>query len=81
MKAKLTFDLDNPDDMYSYKVHNKAMDMASALFEITHNLRRKVENKIDISQTELTNDEVIDYIFNELNQILIDENINTDEFN
>ncbi len=39
MKAILEFDLDNPDDLQSYKLCNNAANMHSCLFDFDQNLR------------------------------------------
>jgi hypothetical protein len=39
MKAILEFDLDNPDDLESYTLCNKAFNMYSCLHEFDHKLR------------------------------------------
>ena len=38
MKAILEFDLDNPDDMTSYKLCNNAQDMNLFIYELGQNL-------------------------------------------
>ena len=50
MKAVIEFDLDNHDDKMAYKRANSSLDMAVVLWEITHNLRRKLENDSDIDK-------------------------------
>lgn len=50
MKAIIEFDLDNHEDKMAYKRANSSLDMAVVLWEITHNLRRKLENDSDIDK-------------------------------
>ena len=47
MKAQLTFDLDNLDDELRYYQCIRSEDMALALWDIAHNLRKKVEWEIE----------------------------------
>ena len=42
MKAKLEFDLDNPEEKKEHFRCIKSLDMACALFEIANNLRKKM---------------------------------------
>jgi hypothetical protein len=58
----------------------KSLDMASALFEITRNLRKKIENRFE--DIDNTNNDVFDGIhkvFDEIYNILEDNNIDIDE--
>ena len=50
MKAIIEFDLDNQEDKMAYKRANSSLDMTLVLWEITHNLRRKLENDSDIDK-------------------------------
>lgn len=62
MKAILEFDLDNPDDAMSHKRCVKSLDMAIALFEITHNCHRHT-SELEVFKTrmyEVLNDNNID---------------------
>ena len=43
MKAKLIFDLDNPDDRMAHMRATKSLDMAVVLFEIQTNLKKRCE--------------------------------------
>ncbi len=45
MKAVLEFDIDDPFDRLSHMAAIKALDMASALFELLHNHRDEVVRK------------------------------------
>lgn len=44
MKARLTFDLNDPEDAMAHKRCVKATDMAIALFDIQNNAWRHVED-------------------------------------
>ena len=60
MKAKLEFDL--PEEQTEFNLAASASDYYIALFEITHNLRRKVESIHD----QYNKEETIDFIFSEI---------------
>lgn len=65
MKAKLTFDLNDPDDKMSHLRCIKSTDMALALFEIVYNLKRDTEDGEDI--------------FDRISDILAQNNVEIDE--
>lgn len=50
MKAIIEFDLDNHEDKKSYKRANASLDMALVLWEIRHNLRKKLEDAKDVDK-------------------------------
>ena len=80
MKATLSYNLNDPDDRMAHLRAVKSLDMASALFDITRNLKRKIENRFE--NTDNTNNDVFDGIhevFDEIYGILEDNNIDIDE--
>jgi hypothetical protein len=80
MKAKLQYDLNDFDDRMSHLRAVKSMDMASALFDITRNLKKKIENRYeDIDNTNNDVFDGIDAVFYEIYEILESHNINIDE--
>jgi len=80
MKATLSYNLNDPDDRMSHLRAVKSMDMASALFDITRNLRKKIQNRYeDIDNTNNDVFDGIDAVFDEIYNILEDNNIDIDE--
>ena len=80
MKAKLIYNLNNPDDRMAHLRAIKSMDMASALFEITTNLKKRIENRFE--NIDNTNNDVfdgIDAVFEEIYNIIKDNDIDIDE--
>jgi hypothetical protein len=80
MKATLSYNLNDPDDRMAHLRAVKSLDMASALFDITRNLRNKIENRFE--NVDNTNNDVFDGIeevFNEIYNILSDNNLDIDE--
>lgn len=75
MKAKLIFDLNDHDDRLNYMQCIKGRDMSFALFEITHNLKKKCERVVD----DMDGLDALDYIFDEIFKELDRNNINIDE--
>jgi hypothetical protein len=80
MKATLSYNLNDPDDRMSHLRAVKSLDMASALFEITRNLKKKIEHRYeDIDNTNNDVFDGIDAVFDEIYDILEDNNIDIDE--
>jgi hypothetical protein len=61
------------DDIEALRIL-KSLDMASALWDIQHNLRKRCEWAIE----GIGADEFLDKIFDELNDILIEHDIDSD---
>ena len=69
MKTKLTFEFDNTEeDAQLIKFIQYHTEIRSALFQITHNLRKSTENFIDSKIVEPTNEEVLDFVMNFINE-------------
>jgi len=80
MKATLSYNLNDPDDRMAHLRAVKSLDMASALFDITRNLRKKIQNRYeDIDNTHNDVFDGIDAVFDEIYEILEDNNIDIDE--
>lgn len=73
MKAKLLYKL--PEDSKAFLCAAKSTDMAMALWEITANLRKRTEWRFEDRDAE----EVIDYIFQSIHEIINSNNIDIDE--
>lgn len=79
MKAKLIFDLDNPDDVTKHLRAIKSLDLAIVIYDILQ-LRKKLEMRFE--NTDNTNNDVFDGIqefSNEISKILEERNINIEE--
>jgi hypothetical protein len=80
MKATLSYNLNDPDDRMAHLRAVKSLDMASALFDITRNLKKKIENRYeDIDNTNNDVFDGIEAVFDEIYDILEDNNIDIDE--
>ena len=75
MKAKLEFDLDNPDDRMGNMRCVKATDMALMLWDIKQKIRSKLKYSDDLSEDELHQWEVMQ---DEFYSIADDYGINLD---
>jgi len=81
MKAKLIFDV--PEEHKAFMAAAKAGDMASALWEITYNLRKRMEWFYDAMPEEEYNKlrpiDGVEKIMDEIMDILNREGINVDD--
>jgi len=76
-EAILKFDLNDPDDIIAHKRAVKSLDMAMALWEITHNTKKGLEWSLE--GKDLDKYDVLELVFEKVYEILNDNNINTDE--
>jgi len=79
MKATLKFDLDNPDDVISHQRCVKALDMACVLFEVTANLKSKLEHRFEAQPQDRNEFDGLDEVFSEIGKLLDEHNLNIDE--
>jgi hypothetical protein len=79
MKAKLEFDLNDSEDKMSHMRCVKSTDMAIVLFELTHNLKKRLERRFESQQKELDEFDVIDETFMEIRNLLDSHGINISE--
>lgn len=81
-KATLEYDLNDIDDVYSHKRAIKSLDMALALWELTHNTKKGIGYTLegyDIKGQEISNYEVVEMVFEKIYQILSDHNIDLED--
>ena len=57
----------------------KSLDMASALFDITRNLKKQVERRFEDETIEYDSFDVIQEVFDRIYEILGDNSIDIDE--
>jgi len=76
-KAVLKFDLNDPDDRMEYMRCNKSLDMALALWEITHNTKKGLGYSMEGKAMDQY--ETLEYVFDRIYEIINDHNINFDE--
>jgi len=76
-KAKIEFDLNDPDDKMAHFRAVKSLDMAGALWDITHNTKKGLEWTLE--GKEMDKYEVLDLVYDKIYEILQEHNINTDE--
>ncbi len=76
-KAKIEYDLNDPDDRMAHFRAVKSMDMAGALWDITHNTKKGLEWSLE--GKEIDKYDVLELVFDKIYEILQEHNINTDE--
>ena len=69
MKTKLTLEFDNTEeDTQLAKFIQYHAEIRSALFQITHNLRKGTENFIESKELEPTNYSVLEFVMDFINE-------------
>lgn len=76
-KAILEFDLNDVDDKQAHLRAVKSLDMAGALWDITHNTKKSLEWSLE--GKEIDKYDVLEMVFDKIHEILNEHNINTDE--
>jgi len=76
MKAKLEFDLDDFDDRMAHLRCVKSTDMASILFEMSTNARKRIIMGSECGEEYYKG---VDDVFNKLRELMEEHNINIDE--
>ena len=76
-KAKIEFDLNEPDDVMAHKRAVKALDLALALWEITHNTKKGLEWAME--GKEIDKYDALDMVYEKIYEILEEHNIKLDD--
>lgn len=91
MKAKLEFDLDDPDDKRAHLRCVKATDMAIMLWDIRHNMRKRLFNQSEIKfgkfddsdeakdHTQMAFESGIELVLDQLNEMFEENGLNMDD--
>jgi hypothetical protein len=76
-KAILEFDLNEVDDKYAHKRAVKSLDLALALWEITHNTKKSL--KWSMEGKEIDKYDAIEIVFEKIFEIISEHNIDLDD--
>lgn len=76
-KAKLIYDLNEPDDIMAHKRAVKSFDMALAIWNITHNTKKSLEYSMD--GKEIDKYDALDLVYEKIYEILDEHDIKIDE--
>jgi hypothetical protein len=77
MRAKLIFDLDNPDDQMAHLRCVKSLDMALFIWEFIRNSRKKLEDREYSKDSDVFDG--IEATFEEFYNLLKEHDINIDK--
>jgi hypothetical protein len=76
-KAKIKYDLNDIDDRMAHLRAVKSLDMALALWDITHNTKKGLEWSLE--GKDIDKYEVLEMVFEKIYEILDEHNVRTDE--
>jgi hypothetical protein len=76
-KAILEYDLNDIDDIMAHKRATKSLDMAMALWDITHNTKKSLEWSME--GKEMDKYDALEMVFDKLHEILNEHNIRLDD--
>jgi hypothetical protein len=76
-KAKIKFDLNDPDDVMAHMRAVKSTDMALALWDITHNTKKGLEWSME--GKEIDKYEALELVYEKIYEILEEHNIKLDD--
>jgi hypothetical protein len=76
-KAKLEYDLNELDDVMAHKRAVKSLDMALALWEITHNTKKSLEWSME--GKEMDKYDTLEMVYEKIYEILDEHNIKIDD--
>ena len=76
-EAILKYDLNDSDDAMAHMRAVKSLDMALALWDITHNTKKNIEWSLE--SKELNKYEVLDLVYERIYEILDEHNIKLDD--
>lgn len=79
MKAKLEFDLNDPDDRMEHMAAVKASDMAQLLWNIRFNLRRNIYDEVDNMNDDKDYNSGVELALAHINELFDRYNINIEE--
>jgi hypothetical protein len=79
MKAKLTFDLNDPDQKMEHFRCIKSLDMALALWEISINAKKQCYREIEGREMKGESIDHVDLVFRKIYKIMEEHSIDVDD--
>jgi hypothetical protein len=76
-KAKLVYDLNEPDDVMAHKRAVKSLDLSLALWDITHNTKKGLEWSME--GKEMDKYDALEMVFEKIHEIISEHNIDLDD--
>lgn len=77
-KAKIEFDLKDHEDVQSFKRYSKSEEMTNLLFDVRYNLFSRCNEALDTTP-DLSAEDAIEMVFQKLNDLYEDHDVNIDE--
>jgi hypothetical protein len=76
-KATIEYDLNDSDDLYAHKRAIKSLDLTLALWEITHNTKKKLEWSME--GKEIDKYDALELVYEKIFEVLSEHNIDIDD--
>jgi hypothetical protein len=76
-KAKIEYDLNEPDDVMAHKRAVKSLDMALVLWTITHNTKKGLEWSME--GKEMDKYDALEMVFEKIYEIMSEHNVSLDD--
>ena len=82
MIVKIELDLEKDEDLLFYNRMKIVDGVCSAMFEITHNMRKRILNEVEVSEyiADFDKYDVVDYVFEKIHEELNENGVNRDSF-
>lgn len=82
MIVKIKLDLDKEEDLLFYNRMKIVDGICNAMFQITHNMRKGIQNEIEFSEKckGFNKYDVVDYVFEKIHEELNENGVNRDSF-
>lgn len=76
-KAKIVYDLNEQEDVMAHKRAIKSLDLALALWNITHNTKKSLEWSME--GKEMDKYDALEMVFEKIHEIISEHNIDLDD--
>ena len=77
MKAKLIFDLNNPDDRMEYERVNKSLDIVNALWSFLYNSKKQL--LMDVENESVDKFDAVELVYDRLFELLEEHDVNVNK--
>jgi hypothetical protein len=77
MKAKLKFNLNNPDDRMEYERVNKSLDIVNALWHFLYNSKKEIMQ--DVENESVDKFDAVELVYDRLFELLEEHDVNVNK--
>jgi hypothetical protein len=77
MKAKLIFNLNEPDDQIEYNRVNKSLDMVNALWHFLYNSKKQL--LMDVENEDVDKFDAVELVYDRLFELLEEHDVNVNK--